>query len=343
MIVVLLVTIYSSKVSPETNLEFFSFLRDRGFKQKISYFSILFFYFLFFLIIAFSINVKWEVVYYNRDYLFINQVKNLGIENSFLKFFYKTFSIFGIISFLLFSILITIRYRFFASIALLFGSFFLLFQLSINSRASAMIILAAVPLLIISKKKSSIFLGILFLFIAVSLYNCAIFGRVQATQGFSKILDNLYGGNIGNESSFVFIFFNLFSGVINLSTAINLESFYPVEYKILSFSPFLSEIDGFSKLLIFENRVNSFIPYGTYAEIYHFGFVFWSIAIIIIVIAMLIANKDIIKYGVIGYLIWLPAYLFIFAAQQYPVRSYLRFIFISLIISIIYNYNNRRK
>jgi hypothetical protein len=135
-----------------------------------------------------------------------------------------------------------------------------------------------------------------------------------------------------------FILYNVFSGANNLALGIDTQVHYPEIYKILSFSPLVSTIDGFSDYMIYRGYITTFMPFNVYTELYYFGTIYCIIFFLIVYIVVRLSNKIVVQYKIFGYLFIAPLYLFFISAQQYPIRNYFRYMLVIIIIYYLLKY-----
>lgn len=338
----LFVTVRSKLKQKDFTKDIEELFRNSYIKKRVLKSAPFFFLLAYLVIFYFSINVDWDRIYYNNEYLLITEPKKIGLVSTFPSFIHRMTPILGILSFIVLGILLGFDLGFLTLLILPACVFFLTLQLASNSRTASILFFSCAPFLIISGRRKLQILAIFMLILGFAVYNASIYGRGQYAQGISQISNNLIKGNFESSTPIFFFVLNIFNGAINLASSLEVGTDYPLMYKILSFSPLISEMDGFALLLKFEQRVNIYIPFGAYSELYFFGVEFWIGFAFFLFLFLSKANKDVIDHGVRGFLVWAPAYLFFMASQQYPIRNYFRFVLLSLIISVFLLKKNKK-
>ena len=121
-----------------------------------------------------------------------------------------------------------------------------------------------------------------FLFVKV------IYGRNYGLYGFSVQADIFFDViNMQYITVLQGVLVNLGDGFVGLANVVNQDIVYPIKYKILSFSPFPSFIDGFSGILHEEHRISLHVPFNSLSEAYLFGYPFFILYLLIILLTIL--------------------------------------------------------
>lgn len=285
-----------------------------------------------------AINVDWEKLTKYNEYLYTVIPKNIGIRDFLGSLIHFSLPFLGIVMFFTGGALYFYDNR---SLSLLFfitGSYFLILEYAFASRASAIILFSATPFIFISQKKNSKSILIIFISLAFWTYLSVLKVRELQSFGLQNITSNIFLiYSDGLFSGFMYILYNLFDGATIMASSVDITANYPDIYKVLSFLPSFSFIDNFNYYLsLYEYRINDYLPFNAYAELYHFGIIYVLIFLVFLYYSFKLSNSMVSKYGLFGYWISSPLYLFIFASQQYPLRSYFRFVFIFLLFVFLF-------
>lgn len=135
---------------------------------------------------------------------------------------------------------------------------------------------------------------------------------------------------------------NIFGGGLNIAEAARrIEVSYPLEFKLLSFSPFPSAWDGFDAWASHGARINIYGPFNAYAEAYWMRWI-WVTFLLAIIAFSATANDRLDRLRRQGLvnpplatLCHVLFYYGILLSTQYPLRSSLRWIVIAGIGAIV--------
>lgn len=284
-------------------------------------------------------SIDLSLLWRNHTYLLLENPSKIGIENGLLKIVHHLLRITG-----LFTAGLTMHFYFRRSYVnlLLSASLFtysLIFMLAQNSRWASLYFLMMLLYCQITGKwniSGKVFLGTL----CILTYIKVIIGRGGYDQGivaiwsdFAKIrLDILFYNFLG-------IILNVVEGGVNLANAEQIAPTYAIRYKILSFSPLPSFLDGFSSILKFhEVRISRSVPLSAISEVRWFGGIFIMIFYGTIASLLLFANKayyyskGIFPFFISGFVCWIT-----FTINSYPVRNSYRMILFVTLFLIIFN------
>jgi len=222
--------------------------------------------------------------------------------------------------------------------------YFFLLKLAANSRWAPLIIASAIPFLYKRDSLKSRFQIFLTSVAALISYLSAFQGRHGGSysQGIAAIYTNIKAGIQFIAPLLSKITVATFSNSLNLDVTLVRFSqqtvFFDPKYKLLSFSPLISQIDGFDALKSANVlRITSFIPVGFMGEIYYFGTVYLVFALALLYYCIRYCNKIVIKHDLIGVFAVTPIFVFFLLMQDYPVRLCMRFVYIAVIMGFLLN------
>lgn len=303
------------------------------------YFFVLFLY-VFLFIYLYQVDI--ELIFYNESYLLINDPHALGVENKGAQLLHNASGFLGIIfSFL--SGLFFMRKRY-IEVVLYFPLAFLFFllKLSLFSRWCPIILFSLLlPIVLFGKEKNnSIFrVGLYFFvfFFMFLLYASMITGRYGVGQGLIAFSDALMSvfGNLNQYIEFFFI--NVFGGAFVFLEAMQSDAVtYPLYYKLLSFSPLPSFLDGWDYWGKYFVMVNNFVPYNVLSELDKFGFQYFILYLIVVFFVFRACNKLFFSdKSLLPLIAAMPLYVYSLMFHFYFIRYSYKLLFVSFVLSLI--------
>lgn len=157
-------------------------------------------------------------------------------------------------------------------------SYSLLYEVASNSRWGGLPLLGTAAFIFLLYGRKGTFPGILLILMGILLYVSALVGRAAPYHGISMIIANL-GATLGGSAFGVLqlTIYTIFEGIFSTSRVGDYSPSYPLIYKLLSFSPFPSSIDGFNSVALkYEVRMRSYLPIGAWAEAFYFGAIYFA-------------------------------------------------------------------
>ena len=200
-----------------------------------------------------------------------------------------------------------------------------------SSRVSAVFLIFAASCLYLANKYviSAMFI-ILGLFVFLGVIEARNHTEIGIGHQFQYMFETIF-----NIDSYMGLFQNLFNGTLLMDAAANTAAgnAYSTSYKILSFLPSISAIDGFSRILLTdEQRINPAIPFSAFAEAWQFGISYFLFLFLILYLAAYCVNKS-IRYGRAFSFLLLGIFMLGWTqVSQYPVRNTIRFFYVIIII-----------
>lgn len=310
--------------------------------------------------LLFSINLLYIIHIIDVDftklltyevYLSVRDPIEVGIQNGFVSFIHKIIPLLGVLLSGLFVLFIKSK-----NVIMLTLTFFPLFYslfvtISFASRFIVVdLFLMALLFYLINKNKlnfPTVFLGGL----AVILYSIVISLRFLSDNrhgefGVYAVINLLFSGNLFVKDNFIlFSMVNFFGGGFVLARAFlfgQSEFFYPLSYKILSFSPFPSIIDSFDNTPAQLNRAAPTAPFSNFAEVYLFGDYFIVFFSFFLFLVLKVLTKYYHKfYGIYSIILFVPCYYAFLKMHAYPLRHSIRFMYISIFMVVLYSIFNK--
>lgn len=218
-----------------------------------------------------------------------------------------------------------------------------LLSLAQNSRLASLYLLAALAAnALIGRRLFTLVNAALLVFSMVTAIS-VLKGRHDPTQGLGHAVSQLFSIDF-DGSDVLGLYLNLNAGGLITTDSIVTNADYRDKYKVLSFSPFPSLIDGFSEIREQEERrINYFTPINAFGEVYLFGGAY--IAIFLASIYMWIRSAAVAstRLGVrFSAVITLLAILSTVTLQQYSLRTGFRFILLSTVVCYIAMWFSKR-
>ena len=290
---------------------------------------------LFYLILLHLANIDFSRLFIYDTYLEIRQPRFWGISNVFIITIHNLLPTIG------FLISPLVPYYFFrrqySFLVFLFPiyTYCLLYSISLDSRVVPLSFFVTAFTAFLLKHKIT-FQALFFSLLGVVSYGVIMELRFARTYyGLIPFFDAFISGNFLASGTYLFIFYNVFSGGFVMGEIFQRSNlYYPLNYKLLSFSPFPSLIDGFSSIQEFGHKIFIFGPFSSFAEAYHFGlgyFIFFILFLAIVIFQTTKLWK--MKPGVSVFILLVPFYYSVFRMQAYPLRGVFRMLLLALILA----------
>jgi hypothetical protein len=282
-------------------------------------------------------GIFWE---YN-GYLEIRSPEGAGIKNPLVAMYHRAIPHLGLLAVLLTAFCYVRKNFLLFCLAIPPSLYAIMFTASLASRYTVVLLGAAGAVFLASGRGYRI--GGMFLSLAAILsYNICLFMRLNAgsrgTYGLRPFIGTLTNPRFTEQSESVFLLFNIFPGGCNMAYAmLDGPLFYPLSYKLHSFFPGASIMDGFQTLRSHaEQKIGPTTPYGAYSETYLFG-VGWFVAYLtlwFISLTMLCRFWERFR-GLFGVIVLSLAYVSFAASPVYPIRNSFRLMLFSCILAFI--------
>lgn len=300
-------------------------------------------YFLISAIFIFAISIlhifaiDLNGIHFSSQYLFINSINILEHQNSFTAFIHTGRVIFGVIAFSLLGIAIASNNKLALFILALPCMWYFTITFAGHSRFTVAFAGATAGILFVSGKRR---LAGIFGVLALIAYSSALAGRNSGTHGLSVIWSSALTGLSPSFEQIQRIITNFFEGVYNQGEVfLHIHREHPDIYKMLSFSPLPSFIDGYSSnALPSQLRYHTFVPIGATSEVLMFGWqyalIYWSFVAIIYRIVIKSFSSSNIYIPIVALVIFLFAF---YAQFTYPTRWVVRPYILAALIALTPN------
>lgn len=308
------------------------------FNNRIFYIVIFISSFLFFIANVFHFyNVKFDVLWSNTNYLSIKTPEDILKSELFvIRFHNFSFRYIGLLFFFMSACAYVYKKYAVALVCFLSALYPFVFLLAGNSRWSVLYI--AVCLTVISFKKNPVCYLLLIITVVITMLKVLI-GRELYYHGLNHIFD--FTEYIDLRELYLLLismFINVFEGAMNFANTLLNPYSFEFRYKLLSFSPLFSAIDGFDSIRdIMKFKWAPHVPMSAISESYSFGlFYFCSLFFVYLYLMFLIDFKVREKNAIIFYLVF-PIFIYIsFGLHTYSIRTFWKLIlFMIVFISII--------
>ena len=228
-----------------------------------------------------------------------------------------------------------------AAVFLLLSIYPFIIALAENSRWAPFYILASlVVLALFGDIRRNLLSAIASGAVAFLVFLKVLIGRNTPYQGLDGTLDifHIIFSNVQVQMWVVGLLVNVFQGAQSVANALLIRPHYPEVYKLLSFSPTISAIDHFDKILdLYAVRITPAVPMNTYSEAYFFGPGYFLFLLIILITWLRTMTKISFRKDMLGTVLAAFSYWIILFISQYPVRNSMRLIYVSLLIGILGN------
>ncbi|WP_417536886.1 hypothetical protein [Methylophaga sp.] len=325
--------IYTATFGTKQSKSFdFSSLKKMKLKKVSLYLYILTFFVTAIRLSTIDLNILWH----NNTYLLIKSSDALTLQGVIPSLAKSTLEIFAILVAGLAAANYLKRNMGAAVIGTILIIPSLLISMASASRASGMILIAiAISFLLFGTSWRHRAIVILCVVICGVLFVTALHGRSTGVFGITAIPTHFKISDTPRDIPIIEIFIgSLVQGIFVTTDSIRLEAKFAEIYKLLSFSPFPSALDGFSEILpTYEIRLHKYVPMSAIGEVYHFGPVYIAIYSITTFLlyrgnAKLDATKTPVKFLTTSVFIT----LFFIVAQTYPMRNTYRQLLIALLL-----------
>ena len=291
-------------------------------------------------------NVNIPKMLFYTTYLEVRDPDKVGLTNDLLATIHTFLPTLGmLISPLVVYFYARHRWAHFIVVLLLFV-YSLLFTIAIGSRF-ILIYLSLITLTVFLMRKKITISVVLFALLTFITYGTLMAQRyVNVAYGIRPFFDVLFSGKFLVLEYYLFSIYNFFGGGFVMAEAFQRERlFYPLRYKVLSFSPLPSIIDGFSKIRHYEHRVIPTGPFNSFAEAYHFGWGFLIFLIVFLAILLYQATKFWRRANtpIYVFILLFPLYYAVLRMQIYQLRQVFRWFVLALLIAVVMNALTHRK
>ena len=284
------------------------------------------------------IELDKSILWHNNIYQLIKDPKTIGITSEFGRLYHFLFRVVGLICLPLSIFYFRKRNIISFILSTVIASESLAILLAGNSRWVPLYFFCALAFNIqLNRAKISLLNILLFLLIIVSFLKVLI-GRSQPDQGLSQTFNDL--ALISPSLLFHYLggfVINVTEGAIGFANAILINPDYATIYKILSFSPLVSAIDGFDDIReLNAARINTFLPINAFAEVWHFGLGYMVVFYVGLFCWLRFTTIVFFRFGGATAMVFaVPSYWLAFTLQQYSIRTTWRFIIAIAIVTWI--------
>lgn len=307
---------------------------------------ILFLIILLVLTIAYSYHcyfVNWKLLIKNNDFAITRDPRNIGFLNDSLGILiHNLLKILTVVLGGFIGYFITRKNFMMATLLVPYYIYGLFVLMGATSRWSSLAVFSLILFLIF--KTSNKLINIFLILIGSIHFLMIISIRGFKNYGLSSLFFNFADIFMIGFSNLIFILSTAFNGVFVFAESLKMGPLnYPLAYKILSFSPFPSFIDGFHNYLKYEYRVAFFKPFNNIAEAYHFGILYFIFYLFMITFFILFYMKVYLniskKKSIVAFI---PAYIAFLNMHLYPIRHSFKFFIISFFISYYFYKKEKR-
>jgi hypothetical protein len=272
----------------------------------------------------------------SSGYLSNKDPEYMGFESGVGKFVFTLFKLLWLPVPILLVVCLRKKYIFGILTALVSLCFYYFYFLSAASRiAPLLLVLTAGTIAVMFHGRYKIWVAML-LFIGLLSYQSVLVSRNQYHHGFAT-LEAKFNTMEVSGSAISGMVSNIFMGGSVFAEGYIMRAEYNSIYKILSFSPFPSFIDGFNQIRENEEiRITEFAPLNAYAEVYGFGW-FYLLAFIIFYAAFTRQMQSQIARGGFAATLLLVLFVYLqFRLQQYSLRTSLRLMYLLYVLLLIF-------
>ncbi len=283
-----------------------------------------------------SLVLDWSIVWANSIYLLMTRpqavitVKGLGLLLSLLPFV-------GIVAGVVAAINISVKKPGAAILFAVVALMITLYYIGAHQRVALLPSVAFFVVLSVVGQKRHLFLrggaGVL----AVVSQASALSGRNSGSHGLSSIPDAFTGIAQADILDLLSgLIMNVTEGIFVLAEGFTRSPEWPMIYKVLSFSPLPSAIDGFADVnFTYQQRLTRYVPLSGWSEAYFFGPFFLAALIVLFWGGLMIYRKVLKRNQYIGLAVGLLLLLAIIMIFAYPLRNAFKPYWLSVIIGSV--------
>ncbi len=185
---------------------------------------------------------------------------------------------------------------------------------------------------------------LLLVMVMLLAYTAVLNGRSAGAFGLAYLMDNLFTGDAFSFGRTLQTFLlNIGHGALLLAEVLDHgQHTYDQAYKLLSFSPLPSFLDGWREVVHAQNRVNLFTPYSAIAETLLFGpgyfliFLVYLFTISAVSCRVLYSSNRLSELALLG-----PVYFVLIAVHFYPLRNSFRLAVAVMLLGLTLRYMPR--
>lgn len=284
-------------------------------------------------------SIDWGALWENHVYLYLNSFDVLVWKDPISRI---NRSLYGMLSAIT-GALATYHYvcgrKKMALIGVLLFSPVIVFEIIRSSRSAAVPLFAVMIVLLVFGNRFRHRLAALGVLLLIGIFLIsAIYGRAQGNFGLSSFFQQF--GWISNAGDMPILDYTLGSvsqGIFVTADSISLDATFSERYKILSFSPFPSSLDGFREILETDQvRLHAYVPMSAVGEAFHFGTPYLEFfALFLMFLIRQNARLSVPEQPIIFLITSVMLVAFFIAAQTYPIRNVFKQF---LIILLLLNY-----
>lgn len=292
------------------------------------------------------LEIDKSLLWHNHTYLLIKDPEAIGITSTIGRVYHFLFRIFGLVCLPLAIYYFKRRNSVLFVLSAIISAYSIIFLLAGNSRWVPLYFFCALAFNLQLGRKPISMANLLLLLLAFISFLKVLIGRNQDEQGVSQIFHDI--SLISFEMTFQYIggfIINVMQGAIGFANSVLIEPKHDQPYRLLSFSPFISAIDGFNQIREdSEVRIHLYVPMSAFSEVWHFGFIYLTIFYTILLLCLRYSTIVFLKFGgAASVIISTPTYWLIFTLHQYSLRTTWRFVIIIAIAAWVLNrLHNRR-
>jgi hypothetical protein len=284
-------------------------------------------------------SVNYSNFLYYSEYLLIRDTQYIGIISPLIKTIHTLMPIIGIILSPL-SIYYAERRRIgFWLLAMPPYLYCIFFTAALASRV-LIIYFVFMALTDYLMKRKFTFRQCLYFICSIISYGTIFALRVKKDSfGIYPFIQTVISGEFLVWDNFAFSIYNFFTGGFVMAEAFQrVNLYYPPIYKLLSFSPLPSIIDGFSEVRHYQHRLFIYGPFSSFAEAYHFGWTYFLVFFLILAIVLYQTTKMWRENpNIVSFVLLTPFYYSVFLMFSYPIRSVFRWLILALLVAVISN------
>lgn len=286
------------------------------------------------------LSIDKSLLWKNDEYLLLAQPDRVGIKSELGRIAHFLLLPTGLITVSLVQIFVSTRRSSLAIVSAILGaSYPLIYAVALNSRWAVVYMAALIfCALVYTNLFKRVMLSVSYSCIAMLLFLKVMLGRSSEKQGLVAIFDyeGYFSGGLF-EIRFIILggLLNVFQSLQNFANSGLMNPEFGVAYKVLSFLPSFSFMDSFSVVRDASmQKITPYVPMNAYSEAFHFGFPYYVILGLAVVIWLRTSTRLYQTGTAAGVFVAILSYWVTFMLSQYPVRNSIRVVYLLVFIAL---------
>lgn len=287
--------------------------------------------------------VDFEILMSNDQYLLLRSARSLHSPHALARAALSFLDIVGILSAFFFSVNLFLKRVPSALLFLPLYAWGVMYAVANSSRVGVVLFLVPALIAWILLKRFRLPTAAGFGLAALYILDCALSGRSMHAFGLAEV-PAILASPFGSGRNAMGTVFNLLQGVFVTMDGFTVPGEHPDDYKILSFSPLPSFIDGFSSIMrLGMIKLALVVPMSAITEVVRFGPAYTAVGALMLFLLLRQSIKA-VTVSPLLYAVTLPVVMMLFVqANAYPLRNVFRQAIYVYIFMVVAGYFAKRR